>query len=497
MRTCRTVIAAACRGLLLVGILSHCTSASRPGLPQDSPFAPVTSHRLSTLKQGVAVGDVTSQSAQIWLRTEGPATVRIEWGPEEAWRAPVPNGNGRSRDVAAQVIHTLREKDYTAILALDGLAAATRYRYRVRIMDEDSPDRTTSSRGRSLSGRFATAPPDELYEPVTFVWSSDLGGQGHCREGRGTYRIFEAMRKVRPAFAVLLGDLVYSDEACPSPPNVSGSDFVASTLADFRKKHRYQREDPALQDFLAVVPVYVIWDDHEVRNNFSGPNEPLMPVGRQALLEYWPIRTPETDSHRLYRRVRYGADLELFILDTRQYRSRNSERDRPGKTMLGQAQLDWLLEGLIHSTATWKVIATSVPLSVRKGDTLLAPGNDSWARGSQGTGFHLELRHIVDAILNRRIRNVIWLAGDVHYAQVNGYDPDRDGVTDYHEFISGPLSAEPQQPQLPLPGFGPTTFYSGGGFLNFGVLTVDRSTATVKIINQTGAVSFGKTFLAR
>lgn len=484
-------------GVALVVGLSHCTSASRPGLPPGGPFAPGSGSEPSALKQGVAVGDVTSHSALLWLRTEGPATVQVEWGPEDAQSLPASDANGVGLDVPVRTVQTMRERDFTALLSLEGLAAATRYRYRVRIVDPLQSGTVRSTVDQSVSGRFTTAAPFDRDDPVTFVWSSDLGGQGRCRNGRGTYRIFERMRAVQPDFAVLLGDLIYGDEACPAPPNVPGSDFVASTLAEFRTKHRYQREAPALQEFLAQVPVYTIWDDHEVRNNFSGPHQPLMPVGRRALLEYWPISTPENDPHRLYRNVRHGADLELFILDTRQYRSRNSERDRPGKTMLGQDQLDWLLEGLIRSTATWKVIATSVPLSARKSGTLLAPGNDSWARDGEGTGFHLELQRIVDVLLDRRIRNVIWLAGDMHYAQVNGYDPDRDGATDYYEFICGPLSAEPREPRLPQPGFRPTTFYSGGGFANFGEVTVDHSTATVTIIDQNGTVHFRKTFLAR
>lgn len=131
-----------------------------------------------------------------------------------------------------------------------------------------------------------------------------------------------------------------------------------------------------LQRFLRTVPVYAIWDDHEVRDNFSGPFDPHMPAGRQAFREYWPIASPKEEPNRLYRSVRYGADLELFILDTRQYRSRNEDQDGPDKTMLGSTQLQWLLDGLHTSTATWKVIATSVPLSIVKGGV----GNDGWGQ---------------------------------------------------------------------------------------------------------------------
>jgi alkaline phosphatase D len=267
-------------------------------------------------------------------------------------------------------------------------------------------------------------------------------------------------------------------------------------LDEYRAKHRYQREDPSLRRFLAAVPVYPMWDDHEVRNNFSGLHEPLMPAGRQALLEYWPIRTPPQEPFRLYRTFKRGANLEIFMLDTRQYRSANAEQDGPGKTMLGSAQRDWLLQALARSTATWKIIVTSVPLSNQKGGTLEVPGNDSWARGGDGTGFYTELSAIVRAILARGIRNVVWLAGDVHYAQVNAYDPDRDGVIDFHEFICGPLSAGYGRPVRPNPDLNPTTLYSGGGFSNFGAVTVDGSTLRLVILDEGGSARFQHAFSA-
>jgi alkaline phosphatase D len=171
--------------------------------------------------------------------------------------------------------------------------------------------------------------------------------------------------------------------------------------------------------------------------------------------------------------------------------------DGPNKTMLGQTQLAWLLDGLTRSTAKWKLIATSVPLSNPKGGTLAVPGNDSWARGKDGTGFQTELSVIVNTILSRRIQNVVWLAGDVHYAQVNAYDANGDGAIDFHEFISGPLSAASPAPLLPDPTFKPTTLFSEGGFMNFGKVAVRGTMLDVTIIDDSGRVRFSHQLMAR
>jgi alkaline phosphatase D len=222
-----------------------------------------------------------------------------------------------------------------------------------------------------------------------------------------------------------------------------------------------------------------------------------MPAGRQAFLEYWPIGTPPEDPVRLYRKFRRGADAEFFLLDTRQYRDRNADQDGPAKTMLGAAQRDWLIEGLIRSTATWKFIVTSVPLSNPKAGPAQMPGNDSWARAGDGTGFQTELRAIVNTILKNRVRNVVWLAGDVHYTQVNAYDPNGDGTPDFHEFIAGPLSAVPGKPVPPHPAFKPVTLHSEGGFYNFGLVTVNKGELRLEIVDEAGLPRFTRTFKAQ
>jgi alkaline phosphatase D len=472
--------------LLIPSLLATagCAGVAQPAVPAGNPF-PDNWVAITTvpLPHGVASGDLTSRSARIWLRTSGPAQVELEWKSDGQDR-----GNGR-----ALVFSTSPERDFAATVLVDNLRPATRYRYTVkaRRTDQQSAREVLEESG---SGVFSTPPSDDASAPLTFLWGGDLGGQKRCRDSWVGYPIFYRMLQVKPDFAILLGDTIYGDDVCPSPPNAPGSEFAAATLDQFRAKHRYQRDSAAVQRFLASVPVYAIWDDHEVRNNFSGPHDPLMPAGRQAFLEYWPIGTPAEEPARLYRKFRRGADAEFFILDTRQYRDRNADQDGPAKTMLGAAQRDWLIDSLTRSTATWKFIVTSVPLSNPKGGTAQMPGNDSWARAADGTGFQTELRAIVNALLKGRVRNVVWLAGDVHYTQVNAYDPNGDGTQDFHEFIAGPLSAAPGKPLPPDPAFKPTTFHSEGGFYNFGLVTVNKGELRLEIVDDTGLPRFTRTF---
>jgi alkaline phosphatase D len=470
-----------------------CVSPSREGLPPSSPFRDAVVLAEDRLPQGMAVGDVTAHGAILWVRTAGSASVQVEWATPDMWDTYSKATTVDTPLSRTKPLVTGAETDYTLSIPLVGLKPATRYRYHILAKQaEDSKDDQPAT--LVAKGEFSTLPDATTSVPITFAWSGDLGGQGRCRQGPGGYPIFDVMGRQRLDFFLFLGDTIYSDSPCPSPPNEPGADFMATTLAEYRARHRYQRGAESLRRLLERVPVYVIWDDHDVRNDFSGPFDPQMPAGRQALREYWPISTHENEPHRLYRAVRYGADLDLFILDTRQYRSRDSDQDGPAKTMLGAAQLQWLIEGLARSSATWKVIATSVPLSVPKGK---AGYSDGWASGPNGPGFERERQVIVDAVLANNMKNVVFLAGDVHWVQANAYDPNQDGIIDFHEFVAGPLSARPGRLTPASEDLHPTRLINEEGYHNFGLVRITKTSFEITVIDDAGQSRFSHRLTAQ
>lgn len=480
------------RSLALVFMSLGCVAFSKEGTRTSESVEEQSYLNSTLLPQGVAIGDVSSDRALLWLRTDGPAQVRVEWAPLSLWEPVSKLATAVAPVSRTRTMMTTAETDFTLTIPLEGLTHATRYRYHI-LLDTSDPAGNQQPMKLAAKGEFLTLPDKKASVPVTFAWSGDLGGQGQCRQGVGGYPIFDVIHRHEIDFFLFLGDTIYADNACPSPPNEPGADFKATTLDTYRARHRYQRGAEALRRFLKMVPVYAIWDDHEVRDNFSGPFDAQMPDGRQALREYWPITSPVEDPHRMYRRIRHGADLELFILDTRQYRSRNEDRDGPDKTMLGAGQLQWLLDGLRTSTAMWKAIVTSVPLSVVKG----SGGNDGWAADLSGVGFERERQVIVDTILGQKIRNVVFLAGDVHWVQANAYDPDQDGTIDFHEYMAGPLSARPGRLTPASEALHPTRLINESGYQNFGLVRVTNNSFDVTVIDEAGETRFSHHIAAR
>lgn len=402
----------------------------------------------------VTVGDVTATTARLWLSAPDTTTINVEIVPE------LPNG----------VPPILRPSaDGRAVATLSGLRPGQRYRYRLHGADE------------TIAGEFVTAPAVDDAAPVTLVWSGDLGRRGHCRRPEG-WRVLDAIAARRPDLFLLVGDTIYADRRCEAEA-VPGADFVAKTLEEFQARHHYNRADPALQRLLRVTSVSAIWDDHDVRSNFTGSTEPLMPTGLRAFLDYWPVAAPPHGPDRLYRALRWGQLLEIFILDTRRYRSPNCAGDGPGKTMLGTAQRDWLIDAVARSTAQWKVIVSSVPLSIAKG----WPCGDSWARRSllwHATGFAAERDRILHVLAERGVDNLVVLAADVHYASLMTHRP-LPGF-EVHEFTAGPLAASLKQPKDPEPDLNTTVHFAYGGSPTFGELRVDVDGLDVRLFDGEG-----------
>jgi alkaline phosphatase D len=416
----------------------------------------------------VATGDVTSTSAVVWARGVQPGTLDV-----------VAGALGTGAASAHRTLAVTTTSDLTGKLTLSGLAPGTRYAVRV------------SQNGARVDAEFVTAPAPQVAARVAFIWSGDLGGGGYCRPEAGGYRIFGPMAARRPDFFLFVGDTIYADIPCDKPGVVPGADFRARTLAEYRARHRYQHEDAPLQALLRSASVYAIWDDHEVRNDFSGPHDTLMPTGRQALLDYWPIAPPPDEPTRLYRRVRWGRLLELFILDTRQYRSLNTDADGPDKTMLGAAQKRWLLDGVTGSDAVWKIVVTSVSLSIPTGRP---DARDSWTGVSafglplDGAGFVTERDAILEHLRKHAVKNLVFVAADVHHAEVIRHEPAPPWS--FHEFVAGPLSATTGRPRPLDATLNPRSLWARGGVYNFGEVVVEAAQLTVRLIDDTGAVMF-------
>lgn len=433
-------------------------------LAQQQAPAIVTAERLRPqLPSGVMSGDSTQGAAILWSRSDRAARMVVEYSLHEDFRNAQTAGSALA----------LARNDYSARIDLRGLPLAQRLHYRLRFQSLENE----SAWSEPLVGSLLI--PGGSTRDISFAFSGDEAGQGWgINEDWGGYRVYETMRRFRPDFFIHSGDQIYADGPLQAEVKLDDGSIwrnlvtpakakVAQTLDDYRGNFAYNLLDANKKRFAAEVPFLVQWDDHEVRNNWYpgqiiGAAEQryqqreanvLMRNARQAMFEYNPFRIDSTDPQRIYRAFNYGPLLDVFMLDERSYRGANTPNLQTApdadSAFLGSAQMRWIKQSLLRSRATWKVIASDMPISiiVRDLNPDVPQGTfEAWANADNGRpmGRELEVADLLRFIKHKRIRNVVWVTADVHYASATYYTPQKARFTDFDpfwEFVGGPLHA--------------------------------------------------------
>ena len=472
----RTVIAGGIGGAVVLA-----TSRWNAAVAAQAPFV-----------HGVASGDPLPNAVILWTRITpsadafpgsgvGPA-VDVDWeiATDEAFGDVVASG---TQSASSDTDHTLH------VDAL-GLQPATTYFYRFHALGQTSPSgrtKTAAAAGASASVRFGVT------SCANYNWGH-FSGYRHLAEEADLDAVLH------------LGDYIYEY----APGGVLANDIPKSvrtaepqreclTLADYRIRHGFYKLEPNLQQLHAAHPMIAVWDDHEIANdtwkdgaeNHDPATEGDWPTranaGRRAWLEWLPVRhTDPDDWYRINRRLRFGDQVDLWMLDERRFRDKppksilygygalGGTSGLPDRGMIGDEQEHWLVTGLAGSSATWKVLGNQVPFYPT---VLLAsvPGQITNVLGPKlakifeqpilelqvedWNGFANERQAIVDGMAG--VDNVVVLTGDVHQsyateipAKPNSYLLDRKSAA--VEYITPGIASPslPTQINQVAPGVG-------------------------------------------
>ena len=343
------------------------------------------------VSRGPFLGNVGAHGVTFWLQGSAAADWAVRVWPQ-----------GSPADVRRVVAPAaVAATQFVSVVDVDGLRPATQYAYVVEIGLPGTPLQTATE-VESFHTLAALGTPGTL----RIVVGADIAG-------RYDQPIFDQMADTQPDLALFLGDQVYAD----------------GTAVDFDGYSRAYASNwaiPNLARFLKHVPTFMIWDDHEIVDDYvRGASERYTPA-RQAYELYVNARNPARPQRgRLYYRFDAG-DVSGFVLDVRTERDPESEADGPTKSMLGAEQKRELLDWLACSHARLKLIASPVTFS-DSGTT----GEDGWA------GYMHEREEIFTFIATHAIEGVLLLSGDQHWSAV--FRHDRPGYRLF-EFMPTPIS---------------------------------------------------------
>jgi alkaline phosphatase D len=367
--------------------------------------------------QGVLSGDPAPNAITLLTIVDdvgGAGRVRLEVARDPDFR----------RIVARRDILTTPAVNHSVKARVTGLKPHKRYWYRFETRDRHSP-----------VGRFQTALPPDSRETVRFGFFS-------CADYTdGFYNAYAALAREDLDFVISLGDYIYAevtdavgggravrDDPIGKPnPYYPTTLREAATLPEYRAKYALYRSDASLRRMHQLLPVVATWDDHEVQNNYANDaDDGGLPLRRrfsrarrdaayQAFFESMPVFA--RGRSQIYRAQRYGRTVELTLLDERQYREDQPCSDAlafpcrswdRARTMLGRRQLGFLKSRLAASPAAWKVIG---------GQSLIMPNrvhDGQYQRFDSWQGYPREREELLAHIAQRGIKDVVFLAGDVH-----------------------------------------------------------------------------------
>jgi len=277
--------------------------------------------------------------------------------------------------------------DLTTNLILNEINYNAEYTYRVMFADGSSSEWFT----------FSTFPQQSQPGEFSFVFSACF------RDKWVPHNIFDYISTLSPTFVALLGDQIYADydgDINIGPPN--------SVVPALRGKYA-RNFDEHFQAMSSKIPIVAIWDDHDYGQDNSDSTYRYKEETKKVFKESLPIYPFQVEDKGIYYQFKI-ADVDVFVLDTRWYRSPMDEDDNEDKTMLGEEQLEWLLNNLKLSTAPFKIIFSSVSMNDYGGDTSTGrDGFDSWM------GYKFERNKILSFIQENQIYGVMVFSGDQHY----------------------------------------------------------------------------------
>lgn len=284
-----------------------------------------------------------------------------------------------------------------------------------------------------------TAPADSDAGPVRIAVSADLDPSPEFDS-----TLLAQLAAAAPDLYVSIGDFPYTDNGPP-----------AMDVPTYRARHAELRTTPKVRACFDTMGVRAIYDDHEFRNNWDAMFVASEPARYAAAMQVWdeffPVRGASGEIR--YRKWRWGANVECFLLDTRRFRSADAAPDDAQKTMLGDTQHQWLVDAVHASTATFKLIFTTIPLD-------FATGNDAW------NSFTTARDRLFGALVG--VSGIVFFSGDQHFFAAHRH------AFGIREFQVGPLARGLGTPGPTAPG---VVFRSVQ--YNFGQIDVTSDTLTV------------------
>ncbi len=374
------------------------------------------------LQSGPMLGYSEMREVLLWVQTTKEAEVYINYTEVRTEKdtsgiviyLPKKEATTLEDIFSSQKVKTTAENAFIAKIILKDLQPGKSYEYFV-IIDGIKVNLPYKSVFHTQPlWQWRTDAPDFTFAMGSCLYVNDSVYDRPGKPYGGNYKILTSIYEKKPDMMLWLGDNTYLREA----------DWGSASGILYRYTH--SRSLKQMQPLLATAHNYAIWDDHDYGPNDSDRSFRGKKLTKQAFDMFW--CNPTSGNHNNegnYTSFEWN-DVQFFLLDDRYFRSPNN-RTTGDRTMLGKEQLQWLIDGLVSSNATFKIVAM--------GGQILNPAQvkENYSNYSQ------ERDSLLSIIRKENIKGLLFLSGDRHFTELTKMD--RSGTYPLYDFTISPLTS--------------------------------------------------------
>jgi alkaline phosphatase D len=422
-------------------------------------FSFVSVAQETLLKSGPMVGYSDFREALIWIQTTEPSAVKIGYFTSD------------ENEKFTETIQTTLEGDLIAKLTPNEVDYGKKYTYKLYINDIYIPRDYKLEFQIQTLWQYRTDPPD---------FKIALGSCNFINETKddrpkpygGKYQIFNSILQKNPDLMIWVGDNMY----------LRTPDFMTKT--GIRHRYRHTRATEELQALLGSVHHYATWDDHDFGPNDADRSYVNKKLTEKTFNDYWGnINTNAAGNGGVTQHFAWN-DVEFFMLDDRYHRAPNRDPN-DDKAYLGKQQLDWLIDALTNSRATFKII-------VNGGQVI-----SDVAKFENYITYPTERAELLKRLDDSKINGVFFISGDRHHTEISKLE--RENAYPLIDITCSPLTAgtHKQRDEGNTHQVKDKTFYNR----NFGIMEVSgkrrERTLLLTIYDTDGNKAFDYTIKAQ
>ena len=353
------------------------------------------------IKSGPMLGYSEMKEVLIWVQTEKPADVSIQY-----WE------KGDKTVHKSEIVHTNKQNAYIARIIADEVTMGKKYDYEVLINGKKMAfDYALEFQTQDL-WQYRHDPPafSFIFGTCNYVneEATDRPGRGYG----GADEVYAAMHAKKPDFMIWGGDNFYYRE-----PDYTRTGMI--------HRNDHARAVKSMQPLLANVHHYAIWDDHDYGPNDSDRSFPLKHMSLEMFKMYWGNPNFVFPNEGITGKFQW-ADVEFFLMDDRWSKAPNELND-PNKDYWGSKQMTWLLDALTTSKASFKIIVN--------GGQVISPAKVF----ENMANYEAERTYLLKELKNRKIPGVLFLSGDRHISNLNKIE--REGTYPLYDLTVSPMTA--------------------------------------------------------